>query len=99
MGYFHIRTSEGLDLASSLEVKIGTRSLNKKKKLGSPCTTRGKNWGKISDLGVIYEIQVAKFEVPVTYIFGGKIWGSDTNFRGKFWGQAPDILIWKYPLG
>ena len=25
----------------------------------------------------------------VTYIFGGKIWGSDTNFRGKFWGQAP----------
>ena len=24
-----------------------------------------------------------------TYIFGCKIWGSDKNFRGKFWGQAP----------
>ena len=23
----------------------------------------------------------------------------DTNFSGKFWGQAPDHLIWKYPLG
>ena len=21
--------------------------------------------------------------------FGGKIWGSNKNFRGKFWGQAP----------
>ena len=25
----------------------------------------------------------------VTYIYGGKIWGSDINFRVKFWGQAP----------
>ena len=25
----------------------------------------------------------------VTYIFGGKLWGSDTNFRSKFWGQTP----------
>ena len=37
----------------------------------------------------------------------GKIWvspifletkfgGSETNFRGKFWGQALDLLIWRY---
>ena len=25
----------------------------------------------------------------VINIFGGKIWGFDTNFRGKVWGQAP----------
>ena len=35
------------------------------------------------------EIQRAKFGVFVTYIFGGKIWGTNTNFRGRFWGQAP----------
>ena len=29
-----------------------------------------------------------KFRGQNTYIFGGKIWGSNKNFRGKFWGQA-----------
>ena len=38
---------------------------------------------------VISEIQKAKFGVFITYIFAGKIWGSNKNFRGKFWGQAP----------
>ena len=60
---------------------------------------RGKTWelllpqdakvGKNPNFGVISEIQRAKFGVFVTYIFGGKIWGSNKNFRGKFCGQAP----------
>ena len=37
--------------------------------------------------------------VFVIYIFGGKIWGFNKNFRGKIWGQAPHFLIWKYPPG
>ena len=40
----------------------------------------------------------AKFGVSVTYVFGGKIWGSDMNFRGKIWGRAPRPPNWKYPL-
>ena len=39
--------------------------------------------------GLISEIQRAKFGVSFTYDFGGKIWGSEMNFRGKIWGQAP----------
>ena len=76
----------GLDLASSLEAKFGARNL------GTSVTTRCKNWERITILGafgVISEIQRAKFGVSVTYIFGGRIWGSDMNFRGKIWGQAP----------
>ena len=41
-----------------------------------------------TDFLVISEIGKTKFEVIVTYIFGGKIWGSDTNLRAlkcKFW--------------
>ena len=45
--------------------------------------------GKCPNFRVISEIQRAKFGVFVTYIFGGKIWGSNKNFRGKFWGQDP----------
>ena len=65
---------------------------NKRKNLGSSVTTRRKNWERITILGafgVISEIQRAKFGVFVTYIFGGQIWGSYWNFKGKFWGQAP----------
>ena len=55
--------------------------------------------GKSPDFGVISEIQRVKFGAFVTYIFGGKIWGSNKNFRGKFWAiKPPDLLIWKYPL-
>ena len=62
---------------------------------------RGKFWEVLSpqdakvrkkccpNFAVISEIQRAKFGVFVTFIFGGKIWGSNKNFRGKFWGQAP----------
>ena len=45
--------------------------------------------GKNPNFGVKSQIQRAKFGVFVTYIFGGKIWGPNKNFRGKFWGQAP----------
>ena len=106
-GYLYIRRSGGLDLTSSLEAKFGARfsqvHQNKRKNLGSSVTTRRKSWGRITILGafgVISEIQRAQFGVFVTYIFGGKIWGSYTNFRGKFWGQAPPHLpIWKYTPG
>ena len=91
-GYFQIRRSGGLDLTSGLEAKSGVRS-------GQVHKIRGKNWevlspkdakvGKSSNFGVISEIQRAKFGVFVIYIFGGKIWGSNKNFRGKIWGQAP----------
>ena len=45
--------------------------------------------GKKSQFGDISEIKRAKFGVFVIYISGGKIWGSNKNFRGKIWGQAP----------
>ena len=96
----------GLDLASSLEAKFGERFSQVDqiigKILGSSVTTRRKNWERMTILGafgVISEIQRAKFGVSVTYTFGGKTWGSDMDFRGKIWGQAPpDLLIWKYPI-
>ena len=81
-----------MDLTSSLEAKFGARS-------GQVHQIRGKTWevlspqdakvGKSPNFGVISEIHGAKFGVFVTYIFGGKIWSSNKNFRGKFWGQAP----------
>ena len=45
--------------------------------------------GKSPNFGVISEIQREKFGVFVIYIVGGKIWGSNKNFRGKIWGQTP----------
>ena len=53
-----------------------------------------------ADFRIISEIQRAKFGILLAYMFGGKIWGSgsDTNFRGKFCGQAPpNHLIRKSP--
>ena len=99
-GYFQMRRGGGgLDLTSSSEAKFGARS-------GQVHQIRGKTWevlspqdakvGKVPVLGSS-EIHGAKFGVFATYISGGKIWGSNKNFRGKFWGQAPpNLLIWKY---
>ena len=69
--------------------KAQPNSPNKRKSLGSSVTTRRKSWEKNPNFGVMFEIQRTKFGVFVTYIFGGKIWGSNKNFRGKIWGQAP----------
>ena len=80
--------------------KVRPSSQNKRTNLGRSVTKRRKSWEKVpTNFGVISEIQRAKFGVFVIYIFGGKIWGSNKNFRGKIWGQAPppDLLIWKYP--
>ena len=91
----------GLDLASSLEAKYGAR-------FSEVHQIRGKIWGILflqdakigkesqfwGHFGVISEIQRAKFGESVTYIFGGKIWGSDMNFRGKIWGQAPPTSLY-----
>ena len=82
----------GIEFRGKIWGKVQSSSPNKRKNLGSSVTTRRKNWERITILGafgVISEIQRAKFGVSVTYIFGSKIWGSDMNFRGKIWGQAP----------
>ena len=80
-----------MDLTSGLEAKFGVKvrpsSQNKRKNLGSSVTKMQK-LGKSTNFGVISEIQRAKFGVFVIYIFGGKNWGSNKNFRGKIWGQA-----------
>ena len=55
--------------------------------------------GKNPKFGVQSEIQRAKFRVFLIYIFGGKIWGSNKNFRGKFWGQAPRPPNMEVPPG
>ena len=92
-----------LDLTSSLEAKFGARS-------GQVHQIRGKTWevlspqdakgGEKSQFWGSSEIQRAKFEVFVTYIFGGKIWGSNKEFQREILGPSlPDLLIWKYPLG
>ena len=44
------------------------------------CYHKAQKLGKNPDIGVISEIQ-AKFGVLVICTYG-KIWGSDTNFRG-----------------
>ena len=82
----------GLDLTSSLEAKFGARSSQFhqiREKIWEVLSPQDAKFEKSPSFGVISEIQRAKFGVFVTYIFGGKIWGSNKNFRGKFWGQAP----------
>ena len=94
--------AEGLDLTSRFEAKFGATSGQGHQirgRLGKFCHHKTQKLGKSPNFGVISEIQRANFGVFVTYIFGGKIWGSNKNFRGKFWGQAPDLLIWKEPPG
>ena len=63
------------------------------------CYHKMQKLGKNPNFGVISEIQRAKFVVPVTYNFGGKIWGSHTNFIGKFLGQAPRLPDIEVPPG
>ena len=87
----------GIEFRGKIWGKVQSSSQNKRKNLGSSVTTRRKNWERITILGafvVISEIQRAKFGVSVIYIFGGKIWGSNMNFRGKIWGQAPPTSLY-----
>ena len=90
----------GIEFRGKIWGKVQSSSPNNRKNLGSSVTTRRKNWERITILGafrVISEIQRAKFGVSVTYIFGGKILGSDMNFRGKIWGQAPQPPYMEVP--
>ena len=78
--------------------KVRPSSPNKGKNF---CHHKTQKLGKSPNFGVISEIQRVKFGVFATYIFGGKIWGSNKNFRGKFWGQAPrppnlEVPPWGY---
>ena len=55
------------------EAKIGTESRE--------YTAREHSQRSTTDFEVISEIHWAKFWILVIYIFGDKIWFSDTNFR------------------
>ena len=98
-----------MDLTSGLKAKFGVRS-------GQVHKIRGKIWEVLSPKdakvgkkyqfwGLISEIQRAKFGVFVIYIFGERIWGSNKNFRGKIWGQAPprppnmEVPPWEFTSG
>ena len=90
--YQEVGGGPGIEFRGKIWGKVQSSSPNKRKNLGSSVATTRKSWERITILGafgVISEIQRAKFGVSVTYIFGGKIWVSDMNFRGKIWGQAP----------
>ena len=90
--YEEVGGGGGLDLTSRLEAKFGARSGQVHQirgKLGKFCYHKTQKFGKNPSFEVVSEIQRAKFGVFVTYIFGGRIWGSNKNFRGKFWDQAP----------
>ena len=67
--------------------KVRPSSPNKRKSLGSSVTIRRKRLEKSQFWGHIVNSD-GKIWVFVTYIFGGKIWDSNKNFRGKFWGQV-----------
>ena len=82
----------GLNLASSLEAKFGAR-------FSQIHQIRGKIWGVLllqdakigkesqfwRHLGLYLKFKGQNLEY-LSPIFGGKIWGSDMNFRGKIWG-------------
>ena len=79
--------------------KVQPSSLSKRKNLGSSVTTRRKMLGKNPNFGVIFEIQRAKIWGICHLYFGGKIWHSNKNFGGKFWGQAPRPPNMEVPPG
>ena len=90
--YFQIRRRGGLGphikFGGKIWGKVRPSSQNKRKSW-EVLSPKDAKVGKSPNFGVISEIQRAKFGVFVIYIFGGKIWGSNKNFRGKIWGQAP----------
>ena len=81
----------GLDVTSSLEAKYGAKS-------GQVHQIRGKIWKVLSpqdakvwkspNLGSSLNLKEQNLGC-LSHIFGGKIWGSNKNFTGKFWDQAP----------
>ena len=101
--YFYIRRSGGLDLTSSLEAKFGARS-------GQVHQAREKIWEVLSP----QDAKVGeKFQFwGQIWNSEGKIWGTchlyfwrqnlglQQEFQRQILGpSAPDLLIWKYPLG
>ena len=103
-GYFQIRRSGGggggLDLTSSLQANFGARSGQVHQIRGKTCEVLSPQDTKSFEKVPILESYLKFRGQNLGYIFGEKIWSSNKNFRGKFWGQAPpDLLIWKYPLG
>ena len=73
-----------MDLTSSLGAKFGAMSSQIRGKTWEFLLPQDAKGGENSQFWVISEIQRAKFGEFASYIFGGKIWGSNKNFRGKF---------------
>ena len=74
--------------------KVQPISPNQRK---SFCQHKMQKLRKNQNFGVISER--AKFGVVVTYICWSKIWGSNTNFRGKFWSHHPPTPDMEIPPG
>ena len=62
---------------------------NKTNILRSCVTTGRKSWERIPGLGLYLKFRGQNLGYLSPMFLEAKIWGSDTNFRGKFWGQAP----------
>ena len=88
--YFQIRRLGGLGHDIKYEGKIWGKIQPSREKLRKFCyLLQDAKVGKNPNFWVTSEIQRVKLGVLVTNIFGGKIWGFQINFRGKFWGQSP----------
>ena len=75
-------------------------SPNKRKNLGSSVTTRCKNWERITILGALglyLKFKGQNLGYLSSIFLEAKIWGSDMNFRGKIWGQAPRPSLEEVP--
>ena len=86
------RGGGGLDLTSSLETKFGARSSQVHQirgKIWEVLLPQGAKVWKNPNFGVKSEIQRTKFGVFVTYIVGGKIWGSNKISEANFGAKRP----------
>ena len=107
-GYFQVRRSGGLGphirFGGKIWGKVRPSSQNKRKNLGSSVTKRPNSWEKVPILGSYLKFRGQNLGYLSFIFFGGKIWGSNKNFRGKIWGQAPrspdmEVPPWKFTSG
>ena len=80
-----IRKSRGLDLASSLDAKLGVRSRNKRKTWGGLVPQEAKS-GTFLGSYLKFKRQNLGYFLPVLLVAK---FGADVNFRGKFWANPP----------
>ena len=92
-GYFQIRRSGGLGphikFGGKIWGKVRPSSPNKRKNLGRSVTTRCKSREKVPILGSYLKFRGQNLGYLSFIFLEAKFWGSNKNFRGKIWGQAP----------